>query len=527
MRRFVRASCGAILGVAAAVAPGTATAQLIDRTTTPNAAGEGIQRSLAEQIGAGRGDAMTPDTSLFIIARDPFRAIRRGRQLFQRKFNRGEGQGPLVDDGLGSIDSTPARGAGLVDSCAGCHGRPRGSAGSGGNVATRPDSRDAPHLFGAGLKEMLGDEITADLRRLREAALVQARADGRPVTRRLLSKGIDYGAITARPDGSLDTSKVQGVDPDLRVRPFFAHGGVFSLRTFIVGALQDEMGLQALDPDVLAAARGGRVVTPSGLVLDGTVDRIALPSLLSDIDGDRDRVRREVEASLVDFLEFYLLNYFKPGAGEQTAQTRLGRRLFEKVGCQTCHIPDLPIERDRRVADVETVFDPVRGIFNRLFATATVLFQAVGDDSGLPAKKLPRLGPFVVKDIFTDLKRHDLGPSFHERNYDGTMQTLFMTAPLWGVGSTGPYGHDGRSINLSEVIRRHGGEAQSAREAFVALPPLDQAAVIDFLNALIVFPPDDTASNLNPGNPATAGFPQFGHGRIDLRVLFNDPSQLE
>jgi hypothetical protein len=288
----------------------TARAQLIDRTTTPNTAGEGIARSLADQIGEGRGDIMTPDSSLFIIGRDPFRAIRRGRQLFQRKFNRGEGQGPLVGDGVGSIDSTPALGAGLVDSCAGCHGRPRGAAGSGGNVATRPDSRDAPHLFGAGLKEMLGDEITAELRRLRDAAIAEARAGGRPVTKPLVSKGIKYGALTARPDGTLDTAKVEGVDTDLRVRPFFAHGAVFSLRTFIVGALQDEMGLQARDPDVLAAARGARVVTPSGLVLDGDVDRIALPPLVHDVDCDHDRVSREVESSLVDFLEFYLLIFF-------------------------------------------------------------------------------------------------------------------------------------------------------------------------------------------------------------------------
>ena len=68
------------------------------------------------------------------------------------------------------------------------------------------------------------------------------------------------------------------------------------------------------------------------------------------------------------------------------------------------------------------------------------------------------------------MKRHDLGPAFHERNYDGTTTTQFMTEPLWGVGSTAPYGHDGRSINLREVILRHGGEAQAARDAFAALP---------------------------------------------------------
>jgi hypothetical protein len=37
---------------------------------------------------------------------------------------------------------------GLSDSCYGCLGRPRDSANSGGDVATTPNSRDAPHLFG-------------------------------------------------------------------------------------------------------------------------------------------------------------------------------------------------------------------------------------------------------------------------------------------------------------------------------------------------------------------------------------------
>lgn len=51
--------------------------------------------------------------------------------------------------------------------------------------------------------------------------------------------------------------------------------------------------------------------------------------------------------------------------------------------------------------------------------------------------------PFLVEDIFTDFKRHDLGSNFHERNYDGTVRTHFLTTPLWCVGSTSPYGHDG------------------------------------------------------------------------------------
>lgn len=71
---------------AAPLATASVTGQLPDRTQAPNAAEAGIALSLADQIGAGRGDWNTIDSSDYIITRDPFRAIRRGRQLFQRKF---------------------------------------------------------------------------------------------------------------------------------------------------------------------------------------------------------------------------------------------------------------------------------------------------------------------------------------------------------------------------------------------------------------------------------------------------------
>ena len=133
----------------------------------------------------------------------------------------------------------------------------------------------------------------------------------------------------------------------------------------------------------------------------------------------------------------------------------------------------------------------------------------------------------MVRNFYADMKRHDIGPAFYERNYDGTLTTQFMTEPLWGVGSTPPYGHDGRSINLREVILRHGGEATSSRNAFAALSETNRMAVLAFLDSLVLFPPDDTASNLDPGNPAAQGFPQRGHGSIRLPELFNNPLELE
>jgi Predicted thiol oxidoreductase len=503
-------------------------AQMTDQTQTPNVERAGIFKSLDEEIGAGVGDYRTPDSSTFITMRDPARAVRRGRQLFQRKFTLLQGFGPRTHDGIGDIAAEGAIGAGLVDSCAGCHGRPRGGAGFGGDVATRPDSRDAPHLFGLGLQEMLGDEITSDLRAIRQNARELAQRSRRTVSLPLQSKGVQYGVIRADPDGRIDTSGVRGVNADLRVRPFFAQGGTTSIREFIVGALNDEMGLQAVDQLTARASAGERVVTPTGMVLDGSLDQVkrSLATFPAD-DPDNDGSHNEIPQALVDYMEFYLFNYFKPATYRQSATTQLGLALMKQVGCTGCHVQNMTISRDRRVADVETSYDPSRAIFNGLYATARLLVYEEDDGSGYPTIKRPLQNSFVVRNFFADMKRHDLGPAFHERNYDGTITKEFMTEPLWGVGSTAPYGHDGRSINLREVILRHGGEAEKSRNAFAALPEIGKLAMFEFLNSLVLFPPDDTASNLDPGNPSAPDYPQHGHGSISLSVLFNSPTDLE
>ena len=519
-----------IIGIAFVIFGRTAQAQLTDITQTPNPINAGIAKSLEEQIGTGQGDEFTPWSSIYLINRDPARAIRRGRQLFQRAFTQNQGLGPRVNaDSIGDITTNRAFGAGLTNSCAACHGRPRGAAGFGGDVVTRPDSRDAPHLFGAGLVEMIADEMTVELRKTRRRALQWSDWLGGPITLPLESKGIRFGRITAFPNGRLDTSRVEGVDPDLRVRPFFAQGGAFALREFIVGAFKDEMGLESPDAVLCAATdplNPVAVTTPSGMVIDVEEDAISRPAVCdAGIDGDDDGVVNEIDPAVVDYLEFYLLNYFKPALGKQTSRTEQGKKLLHQIGCTDCHTPNLKVNRDRRVADVETRYDPQNGIFNRLYATATTLFEVEDDGESLP-KLVAQGKPFVVENIYADFKRHDLGPAYHEREYDGTYVKEFMTEPLWGVGTSAPYGHDGRSINLEEAILRHGGEARESRNAFADLNDNNQRKLIEFLQSLVLFPPDDTASNLNPGTPGSES-PQdpAEHGSINLGVLFQDANE--
>ena len=512
----------------ACLTPMAPQAQLTDTTLTgPTVPGGSIAKSVEEQIGAGMGDVHLFGSSTYLIKRDPARSIRRGRQLFQRKFTQEQGLGPRVNFASeGDIASNVALGAGLSDSCASCHGRPRGAAGFGGDVVTRPDSRDAPHLFGLGLIEMLADEITKDLRSTRERSIERARKRGRRLNVRLTSKGISFGQLVVHPDGTVDTREVSGVDTDLRVRPFFHHGATISIREFIIGAFKDEMGLEAVDP-VLCAATDPvtplRVRSSAGMVFDPGLDAFNRPALCDALaDGDDDGVLDELDPALIDHLEFYLLNYFKPATGKQTRTTQAGQRLMENIGCTSCHVQNLEIDSDRRVADVETRHDPQRGIFNRLYAEASTRFQVIEDGDAFPLL-LPGGDSFVVRNIYADFKRHDLGPAFHERQHDGSIVTHFMTEPLWGVATTAPYGHDGRSIDLTEVILRHGGEATRSRRAFERLAEREQQAVLGFLRTLVLFPPDDTASNLNPGVPG--GDPQTEHGSIALGVLFQIPEE--
>jgi len=180
------------------------------------------------------------------------------------------------------------------------------------------------------------------------------------------------------------------------------------------------------------------------MVLDGTQDKISPPP-----GPDAETGQYEIDPAIVDHLEFYLLNYFKPGIGKQDTTTALGLSVFNRIGCTSCHIQNLQINHDRRVADVNTVYDPVNGKFNSLFATASTLIKSLDDGSGLPTLKQPQGNPFLVQNIFGDFKRHDLGPNFYERNYDGTLQKQFMTRTLWGIGTKSSHGHDGRAASRS------------------------------------------------------------------------------
>ena len=84
-----------------------------------------------------------------------------------------------------------------------------------------------------------------------------------------------------------------------------------------------------------------------------------------------------------------------------------------------------------------------------------------------------------------------------------------------------------RGRDEGQARRRCPAAGRGVRGRFAALPAAGRDRLLAFLGSLMLFPPDDTASNLDPGDPSEPGFPQFGHGSIKLTVLFNDPTDIE
>lgn len=133
------------------------------------------------------------------------------------------------------------------------------------------------------------------------------------------------------------------------------------------------------------------------------------------------------------------------------SQIELGRDVFARVGCTSCHVPEL----------------------------------RTGDGSPVASLRGVTFRPF------TDLLLHDMGEGLADGRRDGDATGReWRTPPLWGIGLVptvnghSRYLHDGRARSLEEAVLWHGGEAQRSRDAFTALDEAQRRALIAFLASL-------------------------------------------
>jgi hypothetical protein len=416
-----------------------------------------------------------------------------GAMLFSASFNTLDGAGRPTSTGTGGTREPRVfpenfnRISGPdSNACSGCHNLP-GSGGGGDNVANVfvlaqalpfaddmtlseiGNERNTLGMFGSGFIELLAREMTADLLSIRFNALLDAHATNATVKRPLLTKGVEFGSITAFPDGRLDTSDVEGVDEDLVIKPFHQKGAVVSLREFTVNAANHHHGMQA-------AERFGEGQDPDG---DGVVDELTP----GDITG----------LTLFQALLPPPVEMFPVGKLASDAAT-LGRELFQTTGCSQCHMQSLPL--DSTVFAEPGPYNPpgTLGIQDNI-APVTVDLLARGLGAGF---ERGTDGSLLIP-VFTDLKRHDMGALLDNESLvqAGVPTNEWMTRKLWGFASEPPFLHHGKATLISEAILAHGGEALDSRTAFDALGADDQAAVVEFLKTLVIQPGEQPAPQLS------------------------------
>jgi hypothetical protein len=526
----------------------------------------------------------TDDPSLvggtaWLLRYDPFLAYQLGRNLNYREFRERDG---VLDAHVSSLtgpmpDGTTAKiTANNQVSCLGCHNTPNGNPGGGTNFSKDSGrGRAAPHYFGAGLVEMLGIQVRqwillqCDSNRDGWISASEARAAPQGLS---VSTGADGGTIDVgnpRLDGGMTGSpqlnnvfRIWYVDARGRYVPgasavdgVTTHG--YDLEMVIWGAGQGpgrgalnptnraflwdpwkvHGGLEACDPCTLDDPEGDGVSRPTlcgALQFPATHrppdhgDRLD-PRGFSRDDPDGDGCLNEISEGDLDLGEWFLLNTPRPAFAGTSEQYRHGVRAMRALGCLECHVADWRIEPsgrdfagDRRLFDLETRWNEGLG---RLEGRLVPLYELRGGEYRRG------LGPFAVHGLFSDLLHHDMGAGFREVDFGGTVNTLWRTAPLWGVGSSFPWGHDGASLTLEDAILRHDGEGAAAKAAWQAAPAAVKQVVLAFLRRLVLYdieslPTDVDGDGVISERFVVAGV-DTGYERFNAEWLFRVPVRIQ
>ena len=455
------------------------------------------------------------------------RLIQFGESLFTAKWTVQEGQGRAHVKGTAGGPQLSDSSEPLVfprnfnrisgpdsNSCAGCHNQP--FIGGGGDHATEvfvlgqrfdfasfdhnemlstkgatdergqfvtlqtiANERKTIGMNGSGFIEMLARQMTADLRAIRDSIT--------PGTARaLFTKGVSFGTLARRLDGSWDTSGIQGLPapsrasadashpPSLIILPFHQAGAVVSLRQFTNNAFTHHHGMQAEE-------RFGIGVDEDG---DGFVNELT---------------RADITAVTVYQAALPVPGRATPDDPEAAKAAQIGEVRFSEIGCGSCHVPYLPLPDPGWIYSEPNPYNPAGNLQTGQAPALSV--DLTSDDLPGPRLKPDRQG-IVWVPAYTDLKLHDItsGPSDPNAEPLDQNQPIgspgffawnrkFITRKLWGVGNSSPYMHHGKFTTMREAIEAHSGEALASRQAFESLPAYDRDCLIEFLKTLQIFPP--------------------------------------
>ena len=422
---------------------------------------------------------------MLVVAREFRKAVEEafevGDELFETKFNAIDGvvanvgqnlrftRVPRADlTGPGEwANHIPTRATGPnAESCSSCHNQPFDDGAGSAALDVHRDPlhtanvgsfirRNTPHVFAIGAVQRLAEEMTDELMDIRDQAQAKACRSGNPVTRRLSAKGIGFGSITVMPaeDSSqtgaggsglaicgvlVDTSRVDGVDAALIVRPLQWKGNFAFVREFNRDASNNEIGMQPVET--------------TGDDVDGDFDGVANEFTIGDQTALA--IYLAAQPRPVTRTELASLNLIPQLSSDEVRAINRGGKVFNRTGCSVCHTPELKLEDSIFSEPSQSPFyrddvfpagqDPVsRG----LDPANPVRFNLTRDQ---PDNKITGAGGNIIRllgalekdhqgraivSLFGDLKRHEMGPELAETiDEAGTGASVFLTENLGGGG---------------------------------------------------------------------------------------------
>ncbi|MEP0942991.1 MAG: di-heme oxidoredictase family protein [Rhizobiaceae bacterium] len=396
-------------------------------------------------------------------------------------------------------------------SCIACHNSP-GPNGAGDvalNAVVDPGHTGDPKLFlerntlpllALGVPQRLAEEMSAELADQKYLIFKQA-CDAGTSSGSLAAKGVDFGQIrvarkTEQPcEVTVDWSGLEGIDRDLIVKPFGWKGNQPTIRAFTRNAAHNELGLQGVE-------------------------------LVADADGDHDGVANELTVGDMTALTIYMAALERPVTKLELAELGLigvsseereailqGEQTFQAIGCATCHVPEMELKNTVFSEPSKTpgYFDVVfpsgeQPSTHNLTAETAIKFDLAADQPNnqieQPNGKMVHLGALkktgnsengsvggeTIAQWYSDFKRHDMGKELADPADPLKIgASMWLTRSLAGVGSTGPWLHDGRATTLNEAIMAHGGEAFASRNTYSDLDQAERASLITFLESLVIY----------------------------------------
>ncbi|HZE68976.1 MAG TPA: di-heme oxidoredictase family protein [Pyrinomonadaceae bacterium] len=422
--------------------------------STPPVEGQGGSEALTTDMDAKTDDLFNNfgarGTAIDPCVADPVAPTARGNGRFEdNKFIFSERE--EIDEGLGPTYNDTG--------CVECHQAP-----DTGAFAQQMEFR-AGHLSNGSFVDNPGGQLiharSTDSDIVEHITTAETERAFRVVTSALgdgfvecLSNTTLQNNVAAQPSGqrgTLTTVPVVEANNALRIGRFGWKAQQASLLSFAGDAYLNEMGItnkfDGFAGRSSTDANAGTQENPASTA-DGVIN-VTFPSAFDPVQDPEDD-----GGDVIAFADFMAATSAPGRQNPLPAAAVRGDPLFTQIGCAVCH--------------------------TRTFQTAAPGTLINGGAFAVPTA----LGNKIIHP-FSDFALHDVGTG------DGIVQNggqgsrnQMRTSPLWGIRARNRFMHDGLSVNITETINRHAGQATAARNAFNSLSAASRADVVAFVLSL-------------------------------------------